>query len=543
MPSLAPDGESFLFVKQEDGDEDVLLQRVDGRNAINLTADCDRNDRDPAFSPDGREIAFRSECDGGGVFVMGATGESRRRVTDSGYAPAWSPDGGRLAVVSERLLIVTSRNTTSRLAIVEVASGTARELTERLDAMGPSWSPDGSRIAFWGLREGTFQRDLWTVASDGSESSPDRAVALTDDPAVDWGPVWSPDGDWLYFASSRGGTFNLWRLPIDPAGGRPRGAPEPVTAPSSWVGPLSIARDGRRFLFVDRNAETTLQRAPLDLARRRLAAPPAPVLEGSFELREQTLSPDGQWIVFTNEDLPQHLHLVRADGTGYRQLTDGPDRNRQGGWSPDGRRLVFQTTRGASSLAVLGADGSGWQSVPVGFGASFPVWSPDGGTIAVYDGDRGGVLLDLAAGLAAPVERPLPEIEPGVLFDPRSWSPDGRLLLGNGRRSGRITGYYLSSIATGSYQTLRSLAETDITPFSRFPSFVGGDQYAYQDGPRLYLADLSGDAPTLLHEARPGHTLDFLSASRDGRWLTWIDSADESDIWLMTLEEPSAPVD
>src|SRR4030095_12264215 len=95
-PSISPDGESFIYVKRDGGDLDLFVQRVDGSKAIPVTADCDQDDYAPAFSPDGRSIAFHSDC-GGGIFVMGATGESRRRVADFGYQPAWSPDGRGIA--------------------------------------------------------------------------------------------------------------------------------------------------------------------------------------------------------------------------------------------------------------------------------------------------------------------------------------------------------------------------------------------------------------------------------------------------------------
>ena len=54
-----------------------------------------------AFSPDGELIAFRSEREGGGIFLMGATGESVRRLTDFGYEPAWSPDGKEIVYATE----------------------------------------------------------------------------------------------------------------------------------------------------------------------------------------------------------------------------------------------------------------------------------------------------------------------------------------------------------------------------------------------------------------------------------------------------------
>ena len=91
FPSLAPDGKSFVYASYAAGNWDIYLQRVGGKNAINLTKDSPADDTQPAFSPDGNSIAFRSERDGGGIFVMGATGESAKRLTDFGFNPSWAP--------------------------------------------------------------------------------------------------------------------------------------------------------------------------------------------------------------------------------------------------------------------------------------------------------------------------------------------------------------------------------------------------------------------------------------------------------------------
>jgi hypothetical protein len=79
-PSVSPDGNSFVYEAVDGGDPDIFQQRVGGENRINLTADCDEDDIMPAYSPDGAMIAFRSAREGGGLFVMGATGESVRRL-------------------------------------------------------------------------------------------------------------------------------------------------------------------------------------------------------------------------------------------------------------------------------------------------------------------------------------------------------------------------------------------------------------------------------------------------------------------------------
>jgi Tol biopolymer transport system component len=540
FPTLAPDGETFVYARADGDDRDLFAQRVDGATAIPLTADCPEDDIDPAFSPDGRSIAYRSDCGGGGIFVMGATGEARRRVADFGYEPAWSPDGRELAIVTERLDAPTSRNSLSQLWAVRVDTGERRRVTEQ-DAMGPSWSPDGQRIVFWGLRGNTFQRDLWSVAADGSAPAVEAAVSLLDDPPLDWAPVFSRDGRWVYFASSRGGTMNLWRLPLDPATGARRGEPEPVTAPSSSAGPLAVSADGRRLLFVDRNIETEIVGAPVDPFRLELAGTPKALFSGSFELREQKVSPDGEWLLFTNEDPPQQLHLVRRDGTGYRQLTTGAgaDRNRQGAFSPDGGRIVFQTTRGPSRLAAIQIDGGGWQSVGAIEGASTPAWSPDGRTISSFDNsDRGAFLVDVSRGLAQPAVEVLPRLPGGDFFWPIAWSPDGALLAGRQARAGRIEAIAVRDNATGE---MRIYPDTGGASADFNLVFVGPRRLVYSNDRALWVRDVGGEAAgRSLYTPPEGRRVSSLAATRDGRYLTWIERADESDIWLMTLEDAAS---
>ena len=533
-PALSPDGESFAYVKEVDGQRDVFLQRVGGTNPVNLTAGCRDDDDEPAFSPDGRRIAYRSECAGGGIFVMGATGESARKVTDLGYAPAWSPDGTEVAVASEKLRSPTSRITKSPLFAVRIGTGERRLLSSH-DAVEPSWSPDGRRVAFWGLVDDTSVRDLFTVAADGSQSGPAAAVRLLSDPHVDWSPNWSGDGRALLFASSRGGTMNLWRIALDPATGRPLGEPEPVTAPSSWVGYLSASANGRRIAFVDRNVRTTVRIAPFDPSAGRLAGSPREAPLGTVEANGPvSLSPDGGTLLFDDSGFPQRLVLVEPGGT-MRQLTEGPHRDRQGAFSPDGAWIAFQTDRFTGSLALIRPDGSGLSEVLPGRTTSVfqPSWSPDSRWLAAGNTDADGpFLLEVANGRAVGDPQFLaPLDEAGLDFWPSSVSPDGR----------RIAGALYSTAANPVGGAVYSVEERS---YRRVPTGDAGALHFLPDGRRLLLVskreirlfDLEGGGVRTLVTAPERGEIGSACLSSDGRFLAWHESTDESDIWLAEFE-------
>lgn len=100
FPSLAPDGRSFVFASKASGNFDLFLQRVGGKNPTLLTKNSVADDTQPAFSPDGERIAFRSDREPAGIYLMEATGENLRPVTAGGFHPSWSPDNKEL-VISE----------------------------------------------------------------------------------------------------------------------------------------------------------------------------------------------------------------------------------------------------------------------------------------------------------------------------------------------------------------------------------------------------------------------------------------------------------
>jgi len=531
-PALAPDGESFAYVKEVNGQQDVFLQRVGGSKPVNLTAECTEDDDEPAFSPDGKRIAYRSECAGGGIFVMGSTGESARKVTDRGYNPCWSPDGLELAVADEQLHSPFGRGTTSHVWAVRVETGERRLLAGR-DGMQPSWSPDGRRIAFWGVDDRTSARDLFTVAADGSQAADSAAVRVLDDPPVDWSPVWSADSRSLLFSSTRGGTMNLWRVGVDPSTGRPLGAPRPVTVPSSWAGNLSVSMDGRRIAFVDRNVRTSIRLASFDPVGGALSGPPRSAALGTIEVHDTVaLSPDGGTVLFDNAGLPQHLYLLDARG-GLRQLTEGPHRDRQGVFSPDGEWIVFQTDRWPSKLGVIRPDGSALHALSGDDKASafYPTWSPDGRSL-VSGGMTGPFRVAVADGKATgPAELFAPLAEEKLAFWPWSVSPDGRTVAGSLMSSANVpAGSAIYSFPDRSYRKIGTDRAIHLL-------FLPDGKRVLALSPRaLAVVDLQSGASRTLVTPSEGWRMVRAALSRDGRHLAWHERADESDIWLAEFE-------
>ncbi len=528
-PSLSPDAKTLVYAGAAAGNWDIYLQRVGGRIPINLTKNSPADDTQPCFSPDGERIAFRSARDGGGIFVMGATGESVKRLTDFGFNPSWSPDGKQILFAIEGPADPGARSVTnSQIWSVMVSSGEKRQITKPEvvpDAVQPQWSPHGHRIAYWGIQGG--QRDIWTMAADGSGPIP-----VTQDAALDWSPVWSPDGNYLYFASDRGGSMNLWRIALEEKSGRLTGSPEPITTPSPYSGPLSLSRDGRRLAYVQQASFQNLHKIAFDPVAGKVVGQPAPVTRGSKEVSQPDVSPGGDWLSFRTSGRQEDIFLIKTDGTEMRQLTDDVHRDRTPRWSPDGKRIAFYSNRnGNYQVWTINPDGSGLQQLTYHDSGSvlYPVWSPDGFRLAYTVGGRGVFVMEVVKPWKEQSREALPPPgESGAWFEAWAWSPDGRRLAGHQRRSGGVTaGLTIYDLATQKYERLTDYGGGAVAWLqdSRRLIFAGGG--------RLYLYDTASKKSLEILSVKP-HSASFPTLSRDNRQLYFTYTTTEADIWLVS---------
>jgi serine/threonine protein kinase len=525
---VSPDGSFIVYTRGRYGDSrDIYWQRVGGSNPVNLTADSDVDNCHPALSPDGSQIAFRSEREGGGIFLMGATGESVRRVTDVGYNPSWSSDGKKIVVATEAVEGPFDRELMSNLWVIELYTG-AKEIISKADAVQPSWSPHGHRIAYWGLPEGTKVRDIWTIPAGGGES-----VRVTNDAHVDWSPVWSSDGRYLLFSSTRGGSMNLWRVRIDEVSGETSGEPEAVPAPTGFAAFPHGARRTNQFVYVSDNSRLNIVRVAFDPESEEIIPPPMSVTRGSKFAVKPSASPDGKWVAFRGGRVQEDIYLVTPDGSEMRQLTYDTHRDLGPRWTPDGEHVVFYSNRtGRNQIWWIRRDGSGLEQLTDDTTGN--VWAPrvfpDGKRIAYMVG-REVKITDLTVPL--PERRPeaLPPPGENLTFMLNAISPDGLWLAGFQRKGNiPLPGIVVYSVEEQSY---RKVIDHGVLPVWLKDS----RRMMCQHKGRFMLVDrVSGRSQNLGFPPEPLLVGVTFHVSSDSRTVYYTQVEWESDIWLATIQ-------
>lgn len=401
----------------------------------------------PVFAPDGGLLAVCAYQGGGfHLWTLRPDGSDLTRRTDGPWddrGPAWSPDGRRIAFASERGGDPVA-GSPYRIWVLELASGQLTRLTGvpgqdgphqdgRWEDFDPTWSPDGERVLF--VRAGVLPDaagpDARTVASVRSDGSGPVTTVYTEE---------QPGAQLLAPALSEGGTLALLRTTAPPSGactlvvdGEPVPVPGDVhPVPPRWASgdTLLVTVDGQ-FRLVRPTAPDTHEDIPfrgepaVDRPRyrvKRYDVDPG----GSRPVRAlhlPALSPDGRqvafaalnslWVADTSGGRAPR-RLVRSAVTRYPLAP---------AWSPDGRALLYTDDRdGLHAVRRRDLD-SGDEEVLVRGGRAHPALSPDGRRLATLDMAYNLMVLDLDSGEERTVAAPLGA---GGAPGRPSWSPDGR---------------------------------------------------------------------------------------------------------------------
>ncbi len=285
-----------------------------------------RMNEEPAWSPDGSQLAFSSNRSGNfDIYVMNSDGSHLRQLTSDCWAslyfipgnaddiaPAWSPDGKRIAFVSGHSKLATSFVDTDIFIMDKDGQNVARwkgSLDNSSDNY-PRWSPDGSSIVFssspYSEVAGTETADIFMASANSDHEA--KITNLTMQEAVNSDPSWSPDGSRIVFASFKDESWHIY----------------------------AMNKDGSGFVQLTNGLDSEYSPA---------------------------WSPDGAHIAYTGlMGGKADIFVMDPDGKNAAQLTQGSGNSYLPAWSPDGRRIAFVSTPAGnnqvSNLYVMNADGS-----------------------------------------------------------------------------------------------------------------------------------------------------------------------------------------
>ena len=227
----------LLFASDRAGHGDIFS--MDARGHLTNLTNSPSGDWDPAWSPDGRMIAFTSHQAGQADIrlLWPQTGHQTNLTNHPAwdYAPTWSPDGQQIAFVSER-------DGDAEIFIQAIDQPEATQLTvNRHPDRTPSWSPDGSKLAFSTVIGGIERPVILDLRDNQSLTSllpPDQTGS---------NPVWSPDGREIAFirwdSRRRAALYTLDLMT--------RQQVQHLTG-ADWLGSISWSDDGNRLLFTAR---------------------------------------------------------------------------------------------------------------------------------------------------------------------------------------------------------------------------------------------------------------------------------------------------
>lgn len=380
----------FSWDGEKQDNWDLYVKMIGSATALRLTTDA-ADDLYPAWSPDGRQIAFVKGGQHAGIYLISPLGGPEQKIVDFDAAagsPAWSPDGKFLVVAKNRPDQKPAADA-GALFLVPVQGGEPRPFLVPMPGRWyryPALSPVGRSLAFASCG-GPARSPYCDVLVLGlnedllPQGKPRQLPAATTFVA---GMAWTPDGRSLVYSGGESPN-EPFLFRIDVAGG---GEPKRLEIASQRAYSPAVALKGNRLAFSRATYDT-------DIWQVQARGKPQPLLVSTMPDTSAQFSPDGRRIAFISGRKGDGIAiwLANADGAGLVQLTRGPeDYHGSPRWSPDGRWIAFDAQGKDRRWNIKVVESSGGQSRQLTsgpFSSNIPTWSRDGRWI-YFSSDRSG---------------------------------------------------------------------------------------------------------------------------------------------------------
>jgi tricorn protease len=427
MPAVSEKQIAFVYAG------DIWVVPKDGGTAIRLSSPAGE-EMFPRFSPDGREIAFTANYDGGeSIYVMPVSGGEPRRVTFHGAGDrmvCWWPDGKSVVFASRR---ESFSDRVGQFFRVNAQGGMPSKLPIPFGEFG-AISPDGKSFAYtmtdtdrasWKRYRGGMAPDVWLFHLDSG-----KAENITLDDACDSQPMWAGNGR-IYFLSDSGEKkrANLWCYEV--AAKKLRQVTNftdyDVRYPS--VGPKEIVFENGGGLFLLDLATEQSRQVKIEVITDKATLRPH-VQNVGGHVRNGAISPMGKRVLL---EARGEIFSAPAENGVIRNLTESPGvAERYPAWSPDGKWIAYFSDRsGEYELTLRSADGKGEERQLTEFCKGWryqPHWSPDSKKIVFIDSEMQIWLLDVETKQTIPVDHGMWLYHGDLENFSFSWSPDSRWL-------------------------------------------------------------------------------------------------------------------
>ena len=357
-PAFSRDGKLVAYASDRAGagNLDIWRQQLATGEAVRLTSDP-ADESEPTFSPDGGRIAFRSERDGGGIYVVSAFGGESRLVARHGRRPRFSPDGTRIAY-----WVRMGAWYVGQVFIVSAAGGSpARFQPEFASALNPIWSADGSKLLFNGTRQA---RDLpvdafdwWVAPSSSGPAVQTGALDILRRQRIREGRQFFSSlvapadwtGDEVFFSGGSDESTNLWRISLSQETGKAKGSAQKLTAGTSIEAKPSVLPGGR-VAFASLINVANIWSLPIAANRAKVAGSSQQVTSSAFDART-SVSADGKTLVFisTRSGNPD-VWMKDLESGKETALTATPAREEEVEITADGTRILYVVIEGSRGV-------------------------------------------------------------------------------------------------------------------------------------------------------------------------------------------------